>query len=70
MTQSDGHLTADQEVMSLIPTWSGNILLWRLILFMEIDLEVFSMVILSLLLIQEGQVLILGKKMCSFLVTD
>ena len=36
--------------------------------FMEIDHEIFSMVILSLLLIQEGQLSVSGKRMCSILV--
>ena len=36
--------------------------------FVEIDHEIFSMVILSLLLIQEGQLLVSGKRMCTILV--
>ena len=36
--------------------------------FMEIDREIFSMVILSLLLIQEGQLSVSGKRMCTILV--
>ena len=36
--------------------------------FMEIDHEIFSMVILSLLLIQEGQLSVSGEKMCTILV--
>ena len=36
--------------------------------FMEIDHEIFSMVILSLPLIQEGQLSVSGKKMCTILV--
>ena len=36
--------------------------------FMEIDHEIFSMVILSLLLIQEGQLSVSGKRMCTILV--
>ena len=35
---------------------------------MEIDLEIFSMVILSLLLIQEGQLSVSGERMCTILV--
>ena len=49
VTRSDVHLTGDQEVPGSIPTGSGNILP------VEIDHEIFSMVILYLLLIQEGQ---------------
>ena len=36
--------------------------------FMEIDHEIFSTVILFLLLIQEGQLSVSGKKMCTILV--
>ena len=36
--------------------------------FMEIDLEIFSMVILSLQLIQEGQLSVTGERMCTILV--
>ena len=34
----------------------------------EIDLEIFSTVILSLPLIQEGQLLVSGERMCTILV--
>ena len=34
----------------------------------EIDHEIFSTVILSLLLIQEGQLSVSGKRMCTILV--
>ena len=36
--------------------------------FMEIDLEIFSTVILSLQLIQEGQLSVSGERMCTLLV--
>ena len=36
--------------------------------FMEIDHEIFSMVILSLLLIQEGQLSVSGERMYTILV--
>ena len=36
--------------------------------FMEIDLEIFSTVILSLPLIQEGQLSVSGERMCTILV--
>ena len=36
--------------------------------FVEIDHEIFSAVILSLLLIQEGQLSVSGKRMCTILV--
>ena len=36
--------------------------------FVEIDHEIFSTVILSLLLIQEGQLSVFGERMCTILV--
>ena len=36
--------------------------------FIEIAREIFSMVILSLLLIQEGQLSVSGERMCTILV--
>ena len=36
--------------------------------FMDIDHELFSTVILSLLLIQEGQLSVSGERMCTILV--
>ena len=36
--------------------------------FVEIDNEIFSMVILSLPLFQEGQLSVSGKRMCTILV--
>ena len=36
--------------------------------FMEIDHEIFSMVILSLPLIQEGQLSVSGERMCTILI--
>ena len=44
------------------PCWLGNILLWRF------DHEIFSMVILSLPLIQEGQLSVSDERMCTILV--
>ena len=38
--------------------------------FMEIDHEIFSAVILSLLLIQEGQMSVSGERMCTILVNS
>ena len=43
-------------------------LLIKLHSFLEIDHEIFSMVILSLLLIQEGQLSVSGERMCTILV--
>ena len=55
-------LTGDQEVTGSTPTEVGNILI------VEIDHEIFSTVILSLLLIQEGQLSVSGERMCTILV--
>ena len=41
----------------------------RLHSFVEIDHEIFSMVILCLPLIQEGQLSVSGKRMCTILVS-
>ena len=38
--------------------------------FIEIDHEIFSMVILSLPLIKEGQLSVSGKRMCTILVNS
>ena len=38
--------------------------------FVEIDHEIFSMVILSLPLIQEGQLSVSGERMCTILVNN
>ena len=56
VAQSYVRPTGDQEVAGLVPTVSGNI--------RETDHEIFSMVILSLLLIQEGQLSVSGERMC------
>ena len=50
----------DQEVAESTPAEVGNIV--------EIDHEIFSMVILSLPLIQEGQLSVSGERMCTILV--
>ena len=64
--------TGDQEVAGSTPAEVGNILSWRLImkyfLRSETDHEIFSTVILSLQLIQEGQLSVSGKRMCTILV--
>ena len=59
MAQSDVHTTGDREVVGSIPSGSGNILSWR---FYH---EICSTVILSLLLIQEGQLSVSGERMCT-----
>ena len=38
--------------------------------FVEVDLEIFSMVILSLPLIQEGQLSVSGERMCTILANS
>ena len=55
-------LTGDQEVVGSTPAEVGNILSWM------IDHEIFSTVILSLPLIQEGQLSVSGERMCTILV--
>ena len=59
VVQSDMHPTNYQEVMGSIPRreWQHS--------FMGIDHEIFSAVILSLLLIEEGQLSVSGKRMCT-----
>ena len=59
--QLDAHLTGDQEVLGL------NTAAWHYS-FMETDHEIFSVVILSLPLIQEVHLLVSGKRMCTILV--
>ena len=61
MAQLDVCPTGDQEVAGL--TLAG-----RLHSFLEIDREIFSLVILSFLLIQEGQLSVSGERMCTVLV--
>ena len=53
--------TGDQEVAGSTPAEVGNILSWS-------DHEIFSTVILSLPLIQEGQLSVSGERMCTLLV--
>ena len=52
MAQSDAHLTGDQKVAGSIPA-------------VEIDHEIFSTFIPSLLLIQEEQLSVFGERMCT-----
>ena len=54
--------TGDQEVAGSSPAEVGNIF------FVEIDHEIFSTAILSLPLIQEGQLSVSGERMCTILV--
>ena len=53
--QLDVRPTGDQEVAGLTPPGCQHS-------FVEIDHKIFSMVILSLLLIQEGQLSVSGKR--------
>ena len=54
--------TGDQEVTDSIPTRG------RQHSFVEIDHEIFSTVIVSLPLIQEGHLSVSGERMCTILV--
>ena len=54
--------TGDQEVAGSTPAEVGNILSWRLIM------KYIFTVILSLPLIQEGQLSVSGERMCTILV--
>ena len=54
MAQFDAHPTGDQEVSGSTPAEVSNNF------YVEIDHEIFSMVILSLPLIQEGQLSVSG----------
>ena len=61
MAQLDGRPTGDFEVAgSNPPGWQH--------FFVEIDHAIFSMVFLSLPLIQEGHLSVSGKRMCIILV--
>ena len=61
VAQLDARPTGDQEVAGSPPPGRQHS-------FIEIDHEIFPMVILSLPLIQEGQLSISGKRMCTILV--
>ena len=62
VAQLDVRLTGDQDIVGSTPAEVGNIL------FVEIDHEIFSTVILSLPLIQGGQLSVSGERMCTILV--
>ena len=61
VVQLDVHPTGDQEVAGSTPAKVSSILSWRLIMK-------YFLVILSLPLIQEGQLSVSGKRMCTILV--
>ena len=61
MAQLDARPTGDQEVAGSTPAERQHS-------FVEIDHEIFSTVILSLPLIQEGQLSVSGERMCTILV--
>ena len=61
MAQLDALPTGDQEVVGSIPPVRQHS-------FLEIDHEIFSLVIFSLLLIQEGQLSVSDERMCTILV--
>ena len=61
VAQLDARMTGDKKVVcSTPPGWQHS--------FMEIDNEIFSMVIFSIPLIQEGQLSVSGDRMCTILV--
>ena len=62
MAQLNARPTENQEVACSTHGEVGNILSWRF------DYEIFSTVILSLPLIQEGQLSVSGERMCTILV--
>ena len=62
VAQSDARPIGDKVVVRPLPGWQHS--------FMEIDHEIFSMVILSLPLIQEGQLSVSGERMCTVLVNS
>ena len=62
VAQLDARPIGDQEVTGSPPRRVGNILSWRL------DHGIFSTVIFSLPLIQEGQLSVSGERMCTILV--
>ena len=57
----DARPTDDQDVADLTPIGSAKFFPW-------IDHDIFSTVILSLLLIQKGQLSVSGERMCTILV--
>ena len=63
MAQLDARPTGDQEVTGSTPPPRG-----RQHSFVEIGHEIFSAVILSLPLIQEGQLSVSGERICTILV--
>ena len=60
VAQLDRRPTEDQEAVGLTHAGSANS-------FVDIDHEIFSTVIRSLLLIQEGQLSVSGERMCTIL---
>ena len=62
VAQLDAHQTGDQEVVGSTPARSATLISWRF------DHEIFSTVILSLPLIQEWQLSVSDKRMCTILV--
>ena len=60
VAQLDARPIGDQEVVGSIPTGQH--------FFVEIDLEIFSTVILTLALIQEEQLSVSGKRMRTILL--
>ena len=61
VAQLDEHQTGDQEILGQSPPSQQHS-------FVEIDHEIFSSVILSLPLIQEGQLSVSDERICTILV--
>ena len=61
VAQLDACPTGVQEVAGSIPAWWATF-------FVENDHEIFSTIILSLQLIQEGHLSVFGERMCTILV--
>ena len=72
--QSFSPFRRSQDIRGTTPAEVGNIFSWRVIMkylqhsFVEIDHQIFSTVIISLPLIQEGQLSVSGERMCTILV--
>ena len=67
VAQLDAYPTGDQEVGGSTP---ARLLFNSIILSCRSDHEIFSTVILSLQLIQEGQLSVSGERMCAILVNS
>ena len=67
MAQLDEHPTGDQEIGGFKPPYPQTPPAGSATFFVEIDHKIFSTVILSLSLIQEGQLSVFGERMHTIL---